>query len=362
MGIFARGLIVLWLFTRFCGNPLRVSYQQLQAELRSTPRTWLVSGVAGFIGSNLLETLLRLDQNVRGLDDLSSGHRRNLTEVQKLVSGEQWKRFTFVEGTVCDLPTCQSAAEDVDHILHQAALCSVPASIDDPIRAHASNATGWLNILVAARDRKVKSVVYASSSAVYGDDPGLPKIEAKIGEALSPYAVTKYLDELYAQVFARCYGVSTVGLRYFNVFGPRQDPEGAYAAVIPKWIAALIKDQPVHINGDGETTRDFCYIANVVQANLLAACRANDLPQRVFNVALDHRTTLNELFQILKKYLQPDYPHVANVQPQYQPFRPGDVRHSQADTSLARKILGYHPTHGLEAGIVEALNWYKNNL
>jgi UDP-N-acetylglucosamine/UDP-N-acetylgalactosamine 4-epimerase len=338
-------------------------YEQLQNELRSKPRTWLVTGAAGFIGSNLLETLLRLDQNVRGLDDFSSGHRRNLAQVQKLVSPEQWDRFTFMEGSICDLPICQRAADGADHILHEAALCSVPASIEDPIRAHNSNVTGCVNVLAAARDGGVKSVVYASSSAVYGDDPGLPKTEAQIGEALSPYAVTKYVDELYARIFARCYKLSTVGLRYFNVFGPRQDPEGAYAAVIPKWIASLIKNEPVFINGDGETTRDFCYIANVVQANLLAAC-SNDSngTSRVFNVALNQRTTLNELFAILKKRLEPHYPHVAKVRAEYQPFRPGDVRHSQADTSLAQKVLGYEPTHSLDAGIAEALTWYKSNI
>jgi UDP-N-acetylglucosamine/UDP-N-acetylgalactosamine 4-epimerase len=339
------------------------NYEQVQNELRSLPRKWLVTGVAGFIGSNLLEALLRLDQTVCGVDDLSSGHKANLAEVQKLVGPQGWKRFTFVEGSICDLATCQKAAEGVDYVLHQAALCSVPASIDDPLRAHSSNVTGWLNILVTACDRKVKSVVYASSSAVYGDDPGLPKMESSIGEALSPYATTKYVDELYAQIFARCYGLCTVGLRYFNVFGPRQDPEGAYAAVIPKWISALIKNQPVYINGDGETTRDFCYIANVVQANLLAAWRADqNLPARVFNIALNHRTTLNELFQTLKSRLQSDYPHVATIQPQYEPFRPGDVRHSQADTSLAQNVLGYKPTHDLEQGITEALSWYKKSV
>lgn len=346
------------------------AYQKLQEELRTAPRTWLVTGAAGFIGSNLVEALLRLNQTVRGLDNISSGHRRNLTEVQKSVKADQWAGFEFVEGDICDLATCQNASRGVDHILHEAALCSVPASIDDPVKANASNVTGFVNVLVAARDQRVKSVVYASSSAVYGDDPGLPKVESQIGAALSPYAVTKYVNELYAQVFARCYGINAVGLRYFNVFGPRQDPEGAYAAVIPKWIDALIKNQPVLINGDGETTRDFCYVANVVQANLLAAAHSLSPTGgdgqgdgvRVFNVALNQRTTLNELFQMLKKHLESDHPHVRKAQPKYQPFRPGDVRHSQADISLAHKVLGYEPTHGLEQGIVEALSWYKANL
>jgi len=312
-----------------------------------------ISGAAGFIGSRLAKALLARGDTVVGHDNFDPYYHRSHKERHLRDLIEQ-PRFTFIEGDVCDLGACQKAAQGVDHALHEAALCSVPGSIDDPIRANASNVTGTVNVFIAARDQKVKSVVYASSSAVYGDDPELPKTEAKIGQALSPYAVTKYVDELYAQVFARCYGLATVGLRYFNVFGPRQDPEGAYAAVIPKWIAALIKNEPVFINGDGKTTRDFCYVANVVQANLLAAC-TKAAEQKVFNVALNQRTTLNELFQFLKRHLEPDYPHIRHVQPQYLPFRPGDVRHSQADVRKAVRALGYAPTHLLAEGIRDTI-------
>ena len=342
---------------------LRMSaYEQLKRKLAQDPKVWLVTGVAGFIGSNLLEALLKLDQKVVGLDNFSTGRKPNLAEVRNLVTSQQWSNFTEIEGDIQDLEICQRACRGVAYVLHQAALGSVPRSIEDPIRSNASNVTGFLNMLVAARENHVKQFVYASSSSIYGDDPDLPKKENKVGRPLSPYAVTKCVNELYAEVFSRCYEFPSIGLRYFNVFGPRQDPEGPYAAVIPKWIAALIENEPVDINGDGETTRDFCYVANVVQANLLAACSAAKGANRVFNVALNHRTTLNELFQILRKHLEPDYPRLREAKPRYQSFRPGDVRHSQADIALARKVLGYEPTHGLEDGIVAALSWYKSNL
>src|SRR4051812_19913013 len=278
-----------------------IQYEELLQKLLREPKTWLVTGVAGFIGSNLLETLLRLDQRVLGLDNFATGFERNLEEVRSLVKPVQWDRFTFIEGSICELPDCRRACEGVDYILHEAALGSVPRSLADPIATNAANVTGFVNILVAARDASVKRIVYAASSSTYGDHPGLPKVEDAIGRPLSPYAVTKYVNELYADVFARCYGTETIGLRYFNVFGPRQDPEGAYAAVIPKWYKALLYSEPVMINGDGETSRDFCFIENVIQANLLAATTENpEAVNQVYNVALGDRTTLNDLFILIR--------------------------------------------------------------
>ncbi len=338
--------------------PEPTAYQALQTELFATPRTWLITGVAGFIGSNLLETLLKLDQRVVGLDNFATGHQRNLDEVQTLVAPAQWANFQFIQGDIRELADCQQACTGVDHVLHQAALGSVPRSLADPITTNAANITGFLNMLVAARDAKVKSFTYAASSSTYGDHPGLPKVEGTIGKPLSPYAVTKYVNELYADVFARCYGFNTIGLRYFNVFGPRQDPNGAYAAVIPKWIACLIKNEPVYINGDGDTSRDFCFIANTVQANLLAATTESaDAVNQVYNVAVGDRTTLNTLFGLLRDNLAVN--GVApDTQPTYRDFRAGDVRHSQADVSKAQRLLGYAPTRRLAEGIAQAVPWY----
>lgn len=350
------------------------AYSNLQISLQAEPATWLVTGVAGFIGSNLLETLLSLNQRVVGLDNFSTGYLRNLEEVQAAVSPAQWANFHFIEGDIRNLIDCQRSmvwesgnaseggspqpAIPVDFVLHQAALGSVPRSIADPILANTANITGHLNVLVAARDASVKCVVYAASSSTYGDHPGLPKVEDAIGKPLSPYAVTKYVNELYAGVFARCYGVHSVGLRYFNVFGPRQDPEGAYAAVIPRWIASLIEGQPVYINGDGDTSRDFCYIANVVQANLLAATTQNLYARnQVYNVAVGDRTTLNTLFGLLRDKLQA-HGVPASTQPVYRDFRDGDVRHSLADISKAAERLGYVPSHRISDGLDLALPWY----
>ncbi len=333
-------------------------YQVLCEQLPQYPKTWLVTGVAGFIGSNLLETLLKLDQCVIGLDNFSTGYQRNLDEVQSLVTAEQWGNFQFIEGDIRDLITCQQACKNVDYVLHQAALGSVPRSINDPILTNQSNIDGFLNMLVAARDAQVKSFTYAASSSTYGDHPALPKVEANIGKPLSPYAVTKYVNELYADVFARCYGFNTIGLRYFNVFGPRQDPNGAYAAVIPKWTAALLKGVTVYINGDGETSRDFCFVANAVQANLLAATTENsEATSQVYNVAVGDRTTLNELFSLLRDNLA-QHGVSAHTQPVHQGFRVGDVRHSQADISKANSLLGYEPTHRINEGIAAAMKWY----
>lgn len=341
-----------------CESHTVTRYEELCQSLLSTPKTWLITGVAGFIGSNLLETLLKLDQQVVGLDNFATGHQRNLDEVQSLVSVEQWGRFRFIKGDIRELSDCQHACEGVDYVLHQAALGSVPRSLADPITTNATNISGFLNMLVAARDAKVKSFTYAASSSTYGDHPALPKVEENIGNPLSPYAVTKYVNELYADVFARCYGFQAIGLRYFNVFGPRQDPDGAYAAVIPKWTASLLKGETVFINGDGETSRDFCFVANAVQANLLAATTCNpEALAQVYNVAVGDRTTLNDLFMLLRDNLVP-HGVKSDVQPTYRDFRAGDVRHSQANIAKAQQRLGYAPTHRLAEGVSVAMPWY----
>lgn len=333
-------------------------YEQLCGQLQQSPRTWLVTGVAGFIGSNLLETLLKLDQTVVGLDNFATGYQRNLDEVKTLVTPGQWARFQFIEGDIRNLADCQRACAGVDHVLHQAALGSVPRSLADPIATNATNISGFVNMLVAARDARVKSFTYAASSSTYGDHPALPKVEENIGKPLSPYAVTKYVNELYADVFARCYGFNTIGLRYFNVFGPRQDPNGAYAAVIPKWTAALLQGELVYVNGDGETSRDFCFVANAVQANLLAATATEEEAlNQVYNVAVGDRTTLNQLFMELRHNLK-DQGAPPDAVPQYREFRAGDVRHSQADIGKAQRLLGYAPTHRIDQGIAEAMPWY----
>jgi len=334
-------------------------YSALQAELAAAPRTWLVTGVAGFIGSNLLEALLKLDQRVVGLDNFATGHRHNLEQVRALVTPAQWARFRFDQGDICDPLACQRAVVGVDYVLHQAALGSVPRSLEDPQRTNDTNITGFLNMLVASRDAKVRRFVYAASSSTYGDHPGLPKVEELIGKPLSPYAVTKYVNELYADVFARSYQFDSIGLRYFNVFGPRQDPDGAYAAVIPKWYGALLRDETIYINGDGETSRDFCFIANVVQANLLAATStATEAANQVYNVALGDRTTLNELFDLIRTRVARSRPAAAAAAPAYRDFRAGDVRHSQANIDKIRSGLGYLPSHRVADGLDEATAYY----
>jgi len=331
------------------------NFEQIQSDLRTHPRTWLVTGCAGFIGSSLLEALLKLDQAVIGLDNLSTGHQRNLDEVRGLVDDEQWRRFSFTRGDIRDRDTCARAMAGVDHVLHQAALGSVPRSIADPACTNDSNVGGFLNILVAARDAQVKSFVYAASSSSYGDHPALPKVEHTIGRPLSPYAVSKYVNELYAEVFLRCYGFRTVGLRYFNVFGRRQDPDGAYAAVIPRWVATMIAGGQVVINGDGATSRDFCHVDNAVQANLLAAL--TPAAGGIYNVAVNDATTLNQLFACLKELLAA-HGVDAVPEPAYAASRNGDVRHSQADVGKAMRELGYVPTHRIREGLAAAIPWY----
>ena len=339
------------------------AYKTTRLQLWQEPKRWLITGVAGFIGSNLLEHLLKLDQYVVGLDNFSTGKKRNLVEVQNSVSTTQWQRFTFIEGDIRNQATCREACEGVNYVLHQAALCSVPRSIEDPFGCNENNVTGTLNILLAACDKKVNRVIYAVSSAIYGDHPGLPKVDGKIGRPLSPYAVTKYINELYADIFTRIYDMETIGLRYFNVFGPRQDPYGAYAAVIPSWIAAMIKGEPVFINGTGETSSDFCYVGNVMQMNVLAATADNwEAINQVYNTALNERTSLNELFEKLRLRLLPHYENLCSFNPVYRDFRTGDVLHSQADISKAQRLLGYSPTHSIDQGLDAAMEWYMRNV
>ena len=337
-------------------------YQEVLAQLNQAPQKWLITGVAGFIGSNLLETLLKNNQLVTGLDNFSTGHPHNLDQVKACVTPQQWQNFTLIEGDIRDVNTCTTACDKTTYVLHEAALGSVPRSIADPINTNANNITGFLNMLVAARDAGVKRFVYAASSSTYGDHPDLPKVEDKIGNPLSPYAVTKLVNELYAQVFAKTYGFKTIGLRYFNVFGQRQDPNGAYAAVIPKWVEAMITNKPVLINGDGETSRDFCYIDNTVQVNILAAVAGDEAANQVYNVAVGDRTTLNDLFELIRAGLENNYPHLKDFKPVYQDFRAGDVRHSLADISKAENLLGYSPSHRIGAGIDQALEWYVKNI
>jgi UDP-N-acetylglucosamine 4-epimerase len=337
-------------------------YEQILEQLAGSPKKWLVTGVAGFIGSNLLEHLLKLNQQVVGLDNFATGFRKNLDEVRALVSAEQWQNFTFIEGDIRDLTDCQNACSGVDYVIHQAALGSVPRSIENPIATNETNISGFLNMLVAARDAKVRRFVYAASSSTYGDHPGLPKVEEVIGKPLSPYAVTKYVNELYADVFNRTYGLPSIGLRYFNVFGPRQNPNGAYAAVIPKWFFSLLHGDPVYINGDGETSRDFCYVANAVQINLLAATVEDTAAiGQVYNVAFGERTTLNTLFELIREQVSVDDVSVLSAKPIYREFRAGDVRHSLADIGKSSRLLGYQPQYSVRDGLALSGKWFLVN-
>ena len=338
-------------------------YEDTLQTLGKDPRTWCVTGVAGFIGSNILERLLLLDQSVVGMDNFSTGHRHNLEQVRSLVSPEQWGRFRFLESDIRDPSSCREACAGVDYVLHQAAIGSVPRSIDDPVFTNENNISGFLHMLVAARDARVERFVYAASSSTYGDSPELPKQEERIGRPLSPYALTKLVNELYAEVFARVYGFDPIGLRYFNIFGPRQDPEGAYAAVIPQWFKGLLTGAQVNINGDGETSRDFCYVDNCVQANILAATTSNARAAgQIFNVAFGERTSLNELYAMIRDLVATRRPAAASQEPVYRDFRPGDVRHSLADTTKARELMGYEPEYSVRQGLERAAGWYGENL
>ena len=334
---------------------------EVKEDLRNNPKKWLVTGVAGFIGSNLLEALLHLDQTVVGLDNFFTGRRENLADAEKNIEAKKWDRFQFIEGDIRNVSDCKTACAGVDYILHQAALGSVPRSIDDPLTTNECNIDGFVNMLVAAKEAGVQRFVYAASSATYGDHPKLPKVEDEIGRPLSPYALTKYVNELYADVFGRVYDMETVGLRYFNVFGKRQDPNGAYAAVIPKWIQAFLSGEQPIINGDGKTSRDFCYIDNTVQSNLLAATSADEASvNRVYNIAFGEKTTLNELSRLIKDALHPFRPEVGGLEPMYGPPREGDVRHSLADITRARELLGYDPRFNVSEGMKKTVAWFVN--
>jgi len=340
-----------------------MQYKKIAEELKNNPKTWLVTGVAGFIGSNLVEELLKLNQKVISLDNFATGHRYNLEHIKKAISKEQWENFLFVEGDITNYDTCKTIAKDVDIILHQAALGSVPRSINDPVTSHNANATGFLQLLTAAKDNGVKRFVYASSSSVYGDSKELPKVENRTGKLLSPYAGTKMVDELYAGIFHKTYKMQTIGLRYFNVFGKRQDPNGAYAAVMPKWIGQMLNDEDVYINGDGETSRDFTYIDNVVQMNILAGTTTNEKAfGQAFNTAAGGRETLNNLYEAIVSGLKAQLPNFEIKKPIYRDFRLGDIRHSNANINLAKELLSYEPTHTLDKGLKESIAWYIDDI
>lgn len=338
-------------------------YKNIKDNIKNCPRTWLITGCAGFIGSNLLENLLKLDQRVIGIDNFVTGHKHNLEHVRNSVSQNQWNKFNFLEDDITNYETCKYITKDIDIVLHQAALGSVPRSIDNPVNSNASNVSGFLNMLTAAKDNGVKRFVYASSSSVYGDSAELPKVESRTGKLLSPYAVTKYVNELYMSVFYKCYNFESIGLRYFNVFGKRQDPNGAYAAVMPKWISSMLNGEDVYINGDGETSRDFTYIDNVVQANILAGTTSNpEAFAKAYNTAAGGRETLNNLFSAIKNGLQEKLPEIKIKDAIYRDFRAGDIRHSNANIDQAKELLGYEPTYNLEQGLKESLAWYIDDI
>lgn len=332
---------------------MAITFEKIRHQLTTSQSTWLITGVAGFIGSNLLEALLKLNQKVVGLDNFSTGFQHNIDDVLGKVNASQQKNFCFYEGDICKMDDCKKAVDGVDYVLHQAALGSVPRSIATPDVTNHTNVTGFLHMLTAAKDAKIKRFVYASSSSVYGDSPILPKTEAHVGNPLSPYAVSKYTNELYARAFSTCYHIDTVGLRYFNIFGPRQNPYGPYAAVIPLWITSLLKKDPIYINGDGETSRDFCYVENAIQANLLAAVVDNTQAlNKIYNVTVGEQTTLNQLYKMISSHL------ALSTQPTYREFRSGDIRHSLADISQAQTFLGYQPTFTLDKGLGQTIDWF----
>jgi UDP-N-acetylglucosamine 4-epimerase len=339
------------------------TYADLQERIKTRPRKWLVTGAAGFIGSHLTENLLKLGQSVVGLDNFSTGSRANLEHVENAVGGDSGSRFRFIEGDIRSPESCREACRSVELVLHQAALGSVPRSIDQPVPTHESNVNGFLNMLIAARDAGVSRFVYASSSAVYGDDPTMPKVEEKIGRPMSPYGLSKQVNEQYASVFATCYGFESIGLRYFNVFGPRQDPDGAYPSVIPAWIGALLRNQSAYINGDGTISRDFCHVDNVVQANLLAATTGNPAAvNQAYNIAHGEQTTLSELFELIRGIVVPRMPHLRTARAVHRAPRRGDLPRSLASTEKAEKLLGYEPVFKIRDGLEQTIDWYANNL
>ncbi len=339
------------------------SYDTVKIQLGESPRTWLITGVAGFIGSHLLEALLTLNQRVIGLDNFATGFQKNLDDIRKKVTPDQWALFRFVEGDICSTADCLGAfnaiSEPVDFVLHQAALGSIPRSLADPLATHETNITGFTKMLIASHENQVKRFVFASSSSVYGDSPDLPKCEHIVGKPLSPYALSKSVNEQYAEIFAKCFGLSYVGLRYFNVYGPRQNPAGAYAAVIPKWINAIVQNEVVYINGDGSTSRDFCHVTNVVQANILAAtCTDTAARNQVYNIALGDRTSLNELHQLIHDTLKHDFLSLQDLLPVYQNERIGDVKHSLANIAKAEKLMGYVPSIFISSGLKNTCEWF----
>ena len=342
-------------------------YDRLQVFLKDNTSTWLVTGVAGFIGSNLLERLLVLNQKVVGLDNFDTGYQHNIDQAIEDANNTSGKNlsnnFKFINGDIRNLDDCKEACKGVHYVLHQAALGSVPRSIENPINTNRANIDGFLNMLVSSKDARVRRFVYAASSSTYGDHPALPKVEDKIGTPLSPYAVTKVVNELYANVFAKTYNFKTIGLRYFNIFGKKQNPNGSYAAVIPKWVSSILNKEDVFINGDGETSRDFCYIDNALQINLLAATTSNDkATNQVYNVALNDRTSLNKLYQMIEDRLIKGTKGLKKKEPIYRDFRPGDVRHSQANIEKAQTLLGYEPNYKISQGMDETIDWYMRNL
>jgi UDP-N-acetylglucosamine/UDP-N-acetylgalactosamine 4-epimerase len=338
-------------------------FERITNKLKKEQQTWFVTGVAGFIGSHILETLLKMNQKVIGLDNYFSGYEDNLVHVKELVTADQWKKFTFIEDDIRNRELLSKKTKGVDYLIHQAALCSVPQSMSEPELAHDINVNGFINILEACRVNEVKKLIYASSSAVYGDDPATAKKEDKIGQIQSPYGLTKFIDELYAEHYAKIFGLKCAGLRYFNVFGPRQDPDGAYAAVIPKWVSTMIRDEPITMYGDGEMTRDFCYVGNVVQANILAAITPFlELNYNVFNVGCGLRTTMNQLFSTLQEMLMTEFPHVKAIRPIYGDSRVGDIKHSLADIMHIQSRLKYDANILLNEGLNLSIDWYKKQV
>ena len=336
-------------------------FSKIILDIKKKPRTWLITGVAGFVGSNLLEYLLNINQKVIGIDNFITGYKFNLENVKSSVTLKKWKNFKFIKGDICNLKDCEKVLYKVDHVLHQAALGSVPRSIQNPIKTHNQNVNGFVNILVAAKNAGVKSFVYASSSSVYGDHKSLPKIEDRVGRLLSPYAATKFIDEIYSDVFFKVYNFKSIGLRYFNVFGKRQDPYGSYAAVIPKWINLMIQNKKVRINGDGRTSRDFCYIENVIKANILASLNKKKVKYSVYNIAAGKRTSLNQLFIFIKNYISSNY-NKYSLKPIKLKFRDGDIRHSHANINRAINLLNYFPSHDIKQGIKTTIDWYISAL
>lgn len=345
------------------------NFEEISSYLKKNQHTWLITGVAGFIGSNLLEALLKLNQKVVGFDNFDTGYQHNINEAisdaaisLKSTQAEVSKNFKFINGDIRILNDCINACKKIEYVLHHAAIGSVPRSIQDPIYTNKANIDGFLNMLVSANEAKVKMFVYAASSSTYGDSKELPKIEDRIGKPISPYAVTKLVNELYADVFNSVYGFNSIGLRYFNIFGKRQDPNGAYAAVIPQWINRILNNQSIYINGNGKNSRDFCYVENVIQINILSALSENkNSHNEVYNVAFNDRTSLNRLHDLINSELLKKLPNLDSNKPIYREPRAGDIMHSLADISKAEKMLNYKPEYNIEHGLNLTIDWFIKN-